>query len=145
MKPKRLRLAEVEFIAFRLAERLMTWDEPIPAFGTRFPQVLESCIETPFQTVGGKFLYSGLFRKAAVQFYLMIKNHPFQNGNKRIAVTTLLVFLANNGFNIQVSNDSLYRFARYVAASRPAVRARVMERIEDYIRSNTAGSEEGVE
>jgi death-on-curing protein len=44
----------------------------------------------------GKRLYPTLVATAAILFYLMIKNHPFQNGNKRIAITTLLTFLYNN-------------------------------------------------
>lgn len=137
MRPVRLKLADVEFIAFHLAKHLMEWNEPIPSFDTRFPQVLESCLITPFQKYDGRFLNKGLFRKGAVLFYLMIKNHPFQNGNKRIAVTTLLVFLATNKFTVRVSNQSLYKFARYVAVSRATMRERVVEEIENYIRSNS--------
>ncbi|MDP1719176.1 MAG: Fic family protein, partial [bacterium] len=81
MKP--LTIAEVEYIAHSLAKELMTWDEPIPDFGTRFPNVLESCLLTPFQRFGGKSAYSSFLKKASMLFYLMIKNHPFQNGNKR--------------------------------------------------------------
>ena len=49
MKIKIINLKEVEYTAFRLAKELMTFDEPIPDFGTRFPNVLESYIQTPFQ------------------------------------------------------------------------------------------------
>ena len=54
MRPKPLTIAEVEYTAFRLAEKLMTWDEPIPAFGSRFPNILESCLAVPFTRFGGK-------------------------------------------------------------------------------------------
>src|SRR3989338_4902995 len=87
---------EVEYIAFRLAQELMSFNEPIPGFSTRFPNLLESCLAAPFQSFSGKSPYPGLLSKASVLFYLMIKNHPFQNGNKRIAMTTLLVFLHKN-------------------------------------------------
>ena len=52
MKIKSINLKEVEYTAFKLAKELMTWDEPIPEFKTRLPNVLESCIQTPFQTYG---------------------------------------------------------------------------------------------
>src|SRR3990167_1766857 len=94
MRPKRVSVAEVEYIAFRLAERFMTWDEPIPEFGSHFPNVLESCLAQPFISFSGKDLHRGLVGKAGTLFYLMIKNHPFQNGNKRIAIMTLLHFLS---------------------------------------------------
>lgn len=66
-------LPEVEYLAYRLARELMSWSEPIPDFSTRFPNVLESCLTTPFQTYGRKSLYKGLVGKASILFYLMIK------------------------------------------------------------------------
>lgn len=85
---KSISIIDVERTAFTLAKELMEWNEPIPGFGTRFPNILESCLATPFQTFNRKKLYKGLIEKAAILFYLMIKNHPFENGNKRIAMTT---------------------------------------------------------
>jgi len=90
---KSLSIGEVEYIAFSLARELMTYSEPIPDFTTRYPNTLESCLATPFQNFGRKPFYKRIVGKAAILFYLMIKNHPFQNGNKRIAMTTLFVFL----------------------------------------------------
>ena len=96
MRIKRLTIKDVEYVAHRLAIETMSWSEPIPDFGTRFTNSLERCIETPFQSFGGRQLYKGLMPKASILFYLMIKNHPFQNGNKRIAMTTLFYFLYEN-------------------------------------------------
>ncbi len=93
---KTITVATVEYVVFELAKKHLTFDEPIPDFTTRFPNILESCVVTPFQKFSGKFLYPSFVPKAAILFYLMIKNHPFQNGNKRIAVTTLLTFLFVN-------------------------------------------------
>jgi len=77
MRPKSLNVIEVEYTAFRLAKILMTWNEPIPSFGSRFPNILESCLDQPFVKFNKKDLYSGLVGKASILFYLMIKNHPF--------------------------------------------------------------------
>ena len=93
---KTITIKEVEYTAFRLAKELLTYNEPFPEFGTRFPNILESCLAMPFQRFSKKSLYPGLISKASILFYLMLKNHPFQNGNKRIAMTTLLVFLYMN-------------------------------------------------
>ena len=79
---KILSVDEVKHIAFEVAQRLMTWNEPIPDFETRYPGKLESCLASPFQTFDKKDLYKGLIHKAAILFYLMIKNHPFQNATK---------------------------------------------------------------
>ena len=114
---KAISIIEVEYIAYKLAKKFMTYDEPIPEFGSRFPNVLESCVLTPFQKIGGKPLYKGLTGKTAMLFYLMIKNHPFQNGNKRIAMTTLFVFLYGNKKWLRVDSKELYNFAVWVASS----------------------------
>ena len=75
-----LTLAEVEYIAHRLAKEMMDFDEPIPSFSTRYPNRLESCLAAPFQTFDGKDVYKTPLQKAAILFYVMVKNHPFQNG-----------------------------------------------------------------
>src|SRR3989339_778470 len=108
---KRINLADVEYIAFQLAKEFMEYNEPIPDFETRFPDKLESCIETPFQTFERKSLYKGIIEKSSILFYLMIKNHPFQNGNKRIAIITLLFFLVQNSKWLSTSNEGIYKFA----------------------------------
>lgn len=131
---KVLSIAEVEYIAHVLAKRWMDWGEPIPDFSTRYPNKLESCLATPFQTFGNKELYKGLGAKAAILFYLLIKNHPFQNGNKRIAVASLLVFLDDNNRWLKVDNVTLYNFAVWVAESSPTVKDQVIAAIEVFLK-----------
>src|SRR5579883_1959103 len=116
---KKISLVEAEYIAHALAKELFAnFDEPMPEFGTRFPGRLESCLDQPFQTFNGKDLYGkSIASKAAVLFYLVIKNHPFENGNKRMAVTLMLVFLYKNGYWLQGSPEKLYKLALSVAAS----------------------------
>lgn len=133
---QQLTLLQVQTVAHELACELFDYAEPIPAFVTRFPNRLESCLSTPFQKWGGKSLYMGIVGKSAILFYLMIKNHPFQNGNKRVAVMTLLYFLHINGRWMKVSNDQLYLFAKQVATSEPANREVVMEAVRAFIREN---------
>lgn len=118
---KKLTISEVEYIAFSLAKELMEYGEPIPPFDTRYPDKLESCLQTPFQTFNRKGLYQTFESKAAILFYLLIKNHPFQDGNKRVAVVTLYYFLRSNGRILKVKNFKLYEFAKEVAASAGAM------------------------
>jgi death on curing protein len=137
--PRKLRsldIQAVQYIAHSLAKKMMEWGEPIPEFETRYPNVLESCINTPFQTFDKKLLYKGLEDKAAVLFYSLIKNHPFQNGNKRIAVTSLLVFLHLNKKWLLVDSGQLYNFAVWVAQSPPEVRDDVLSAIRRFIKKN---------
>ena len=132
---KSLTITEVEYVAHSLAQELMAWSEPIPDFGSRFPNVLESCIASPFQKFGGRVLYKGLVEKAAILFYLMVKNHPFQNGNKRIAMTTLFYFLRKNKKWLRVDNTELYNFARWVAESNPRLKTETVAAIRRFVKT----------
>lgn len=132
---KKISVGEIEYVAFRLARELMSYNEPIPDFTTRFPNVLESCLITPFQTFGRKSLYKGFCAKAAIIFYLLIKNHPFQNGNKRIAITSLLFFLHKNKKWLKVDNKELYNFAVWIAESNPKLKSETVKAIEKFINT----------
>ena len=126
---------DVETIAFELARQMMSYNEPIPHFTSRFPGVLESCIMVPFQTFTRKPLYKGLLGKAAILFYLMIKNHPFQNGNKRIAMTTLFVFLYKNKKWLKVDNKELYNFTVWVAESPSRLKTDTVKAVETFLKA----------
>ena len=130
MRTKKITVKEIEYVAFSFAQKLMTYDEPIPEFGTRFPNILESCIETPFMQFNKKDLYRGLIGKASVLFYFIIKNHPFQNGNKRIAVMSMLYLCHKNGKWIRMSNENLYNFAKGIARSKPISREKIVIQIQ---------------
>lgn len=132
---KKISLVEIEYTAFQLAQELMSYNEPIPDFTSRFPNILESCLATPFQKFAKKDLYSGFISKAAVLFYLMIKNHPFQNGNKRIAMTALFVFLYKNQKWLKVDNQELYNFAVWVAQSPARLKNETVKAIEKFLKS----------
>jgi death-on-curing protein len=140
----RITVTEVEHIAFLFAQKQFSFNEPIPAFATRFPNVLESCLETPFQTYGGKDLYSTFTAKVSVLFYLMNKNHPFQNGNKRIAMTTLFVVLYEAKKWLKVDTQTLYNFAVWVAESPADAKDEMMQYIEKFIGTYTVPLDEKV-
>jgi len=127
---------EVEYLAFRLAREHLSFDEPIPDFSTRFPNVLESCLVTPFMKFSGKSLYPSLAAKGSILFYLLIKNHPFQNGNKRIALTTLLVFLHRNGKWLKVDTQEFYNFTVWIAQSPAILKDEVVMAIEKFIKTH---------
>jgi death on curing protein len=111
-----LNILEVEFVAHELARQMMGGDEPIPPFASRYSDRLESCLSAPEQTYDKKELYPTLFDKASVLFYFMIKSHPFKNGNKRVAIMTLIYFLYKNDKSLRIPDMVLYQFAKNVAA-----------------------------
>ncbi|MFO8052437.1 MAG: hypothetical protein R6U54_00540, partial [Candidatus Omnitrophota bacterium] len=58
------------------------------------------------------------------------------NGNKRIAMTAIFVFLYKNKKWIKVDNQELYNFTVWVASSPPKVKEEVVNAIEKFIKTN---------
>jgi death-on-curing protein len=83
--------------------------------GIREESLLESAIDAPFQTFMGLELYPTLIEKAARLGYGLVANHPFVDGNKRIGVFSMLVFLDVNGYNVLVSDDELVKLTLKLA------------------------------
>jgi death-on-curing family protein len=127
-------IKEVEHLAHIMAQKFMEWNEPIPDFETRYPGILEGCLGNTFQTFDKKDLYKTLNRKAAILFYTMIKDHPFVNGNKRIAVTTMLVFLYLNGKWLSISKEDLYELSLQVASTNPRFKDGVVNTLDGLIK-----------
>ena len=130
---QRVTLRQIEHIAFTLARDFLTFNEPIPDFPTRYANVLESCLSMPFQTFAKRDLYPTFTAKVSVLFYLMIKNHPFQNGNKRLAMTTLFYVLDREKKWLKVDTKTLYDFTVWVAGSLPTAKNQVLRYIEKFL------------
>lgn len=86
--------------------------------GIRDENLLESALETPFQSFGGQELYPTVQSKAARLGYGLIKNHSFIDGNKRIGTHAMLVFLAINGIDLSYTQKELYKTILDVAAGK---------------------------
>ena len=84
--------------------------------GVRDYNLLESALETPFQSFAGEELYPTIQAKAARLGYGLIKNHPMLDGNKRIGAHAMLVFLAVNGIEMEYTQKELYEAVLSVAA-----------------------------
>ncbi len=85
--------------------------------GVRDENLLDSALNSPFQTFDTKELYPEISDKAAQLSYSIIKNHPFLDGNKRIGVHIMLVFLALNNVKISYTQKELIDFGLKVADS----------------------------
>ena len=77
--------------------------------GIRDHNLLESAIAQPRMTVGGKFAHKTIFEKAAAYGFHVCKNHPFVDGNKRVAFVGMYIFLQRNGWEITASEEEAYR------------------------------------
>lgn len=67
--------------------------------------LLESAINTPFQTFEGEDLYPTVYDKAAQLCYGLTKNHAFTDGNKRTAFHSMQVYLRLEKVYLQYTID----------------------------------------
>ena len=86
--------------------------------GIRDLAALESAITQPRVTFGGVELYPDLISKAATLGFLLIANHPFVDGNKRIGHASMEVFLVLNGFEINAGVDEQEELILAVASGK---------------------------
>jgi len=86
--------------------------------GVRDYNLLDSALESPFQSFGGDELYPTIQAKAARLGYGLIKNHCMIDGNKRIGTHAMLVFLALNGIELKYTQKELYETILDVAAGK---------------------------
>lgn len=75
--------------------------------GLRDAALLESAVQSPLATFDGQELYPRIKEKAAKPGYTLVKNHAFIDGNKRIGVYCMLIFLDVNGVEMIYSDDDL--------------------------------------
>ncbi len=84
--------------------------------GIRAEGLLESALSAPFQSFDGIDSFPSIQQKAARLGFGLIKNHAFVDGNKRIGVHAMLVFLALNGIEIEYTQEELSAIILKVAA-----------------------------
>ena len=83
-----------------------------------------SSIGQIYQTFGGDDLYPSVEEKAAMLLYLVVKNHSFIDGNKRIAAMLFLWFMEKNGIlysadgNKRIADNTLVALTLMIAESR---------------------------
>ena len=78
--------------------------------------LLDSALNSAFQTFDGKELYPTKQEKAARIGYSLISNHAFVDGNKRIGMYVLLTFLETNGIRMELTNEEIARVGLAIAA-----------------------------
>jgi death-on-curing protein len=86
--------------------------------GVRDITLLESALARPYQTFDGNELYPDAVSKAAAIFESVIINHPFMDGNKRIAYVLMRLVLMDGNTDISASEDAKYDFVIAAASGR---------------------------
>lgn len=84
--------------------------------GLRDETLLESALLSPFQSFDDRDLFPSIQAKAARLGYGIIKNHPFVDGNKRIGVHLMLLFLYFNNVELSYTQEGLSNIILMVAS-----------------------------
>ena len=85
--------------------------------GLRDSALLESALESAYATFDGFDLYPTIEEKAAKLTFSLINNHAFVDGNKRIGIFVLMIFLEVNDILLDVRNKDLETLGLSLAAS----------------------------
>jgi len=85
--------------------------------GVRDTALLESAVAAPQASFGGKSPYADLAEVAAAYLFYLCRNHPFIDGNKRVALGACLVFLRLNGIEPQADGPEWEELTLAIAAS----------------------------
>lgn len=75
--------------------------------GIRDASLLDLSVNSPYHTFGGQHLYPSIQAMAAHLAFSLIKNHPFFDGNKRIGIFAMMVFLEINGLPLTCTDNEL--------------------------------------
>ena len=102
----------------------------------------KSSIGQIYQTSGGQDLYPSVEEKAAMLLYLVTKNHSFSDGNKRIAATLFLWFMAGNGIlynpdgSKRIADNTLVALTLMIAESRTEEKDVMVKVVVNLINKN---------
>lgn len=110
------------------------YNEPIPPFELHDRNKLQAILANPRQTFNQQELYPTLPAKAAILYYSLIKGHPFENGNKRIATSSLLVFLHINKKWLNCSKNELENKAIKVASSKAVEKDKILKGLYSWVQ-----------
>lgn len=75
--------------------------------GIRDSGQLAAAVELPAMTFGEDYLLNGLTAMASGYLTYLVRDHVFEQGNKRVGLASALVFLAVNGIKVNASNQAL--------------------------------------
>ena len=102
----------------------------------------KSSIGQIYQTFGGEDLYPSVEEKAAMLLYLVVKNHSFSDGNKRIAAMLFLWFMEKNGIlygqdgHKRIADNTLVAFTLMIAESRTEEKDVMVKVVVNLINKN---------
>ena len=107
-------------------------------FGVEREHGFESILNDIYQTFGGEDVYKSVEEKACNFLYTLVKNHPFVDGNKRIAATLFIYFLNYYGILIKdgvqtIDNNTLTAVTLLIAESNPKEKQIIIDLVMNFL------------
>ena len=102
------------------------------SYGVRDDNLLESAIGQPQATLKSEYLHKNIYEMASAYGYHLCNNHPFIDGNKRISLITMYIFLYVNGYELKMDEKEIYLLIMGVANNSIS-----KEELTDYIKKYT--------
>ena len=118
----------------------LKFGEKSEIFGIERDKGLESIIYNIYQSFDGQDIYKSIEEKAANFLYLVVKNHVFIDGNKRIAATLFIYFLNfygilyKNGMQI-IDNNTLAALTLLIAESNPKEKEVIIDLVMNFLNN----------
>lgn len=137
-----IRYEEAKTAIAELKSQLISKKEATSLFGNEKDDSFRSSLLSIVQTFGGQYLYRSIEEQAAHLLYFVIKNHSFNDGNKRIGAFLFIWFLEKNRHRfkksgeLKVNDNGLTAIALLVAQSKPEEKEIIIQLIVALIADN---------
>ena len=118
----------------------LRFNEESSLFAVERNKGLESIIGNIYQSFGGQDVYNSIEEKAANFLYLIVKNHVFADGNKRIAATLFIYFLNFYGILYKngkqtIDNNTLTALTLLIAESNPKEKEVIIDLVMNFLNN----------
>ena len=134
-------LKQIKYEDCKLIIENLKFNEKSNLFAVERDSGLEAIIGNIYQSFDGEYIYKSVEEKAANFLYLIVKNHVFVDGNKRIAATLFIYFLEFYDIlykdNKQViDNNTLAALTLLIAESNPKEKNILVDLVTNFLNNN---------
>ena len=134
-------LKQIKYEDCKLIIENLKFNEKSNLFAVERDRGLEAIIGNIYQSFDGEYIYKSVEEKAANFLYLIVKNHVFVDGNKRIAATLFIYFL--EFYNILykdnkqvIDNNTLAALTLLIAESNPKEKNILVDLVTNFLNNN---------
>ena len=134
-------LKQIKYEDCKLIIEKLKFNEKSNLFAVERDRGLEAIRGNIYQSFDGEYIYKSVEEKAANFLYLIVKNHVFVDGNKRIAATLFIYFL--EFYNILykdnkqvIDNNTLAALTLLIAESNPKEKDILVDLVSNFLNNN---------